>query len=270
MKNLSKLMLLVFTAAGLLFIQSCQKEDAFVEGLDSTASDAVLKKADKERVFYGPTIPIGDGTARAWVKTDADDNPVEVGLNLSEKAFEGLPDHHADYVLPFHKTKGKNFYDHVYLNWGPEGHEPPGIYDLPHFDIHFYITSSEERMAIGFQEDDLVPENQYIPEGYFKLPGVVPQMGSHWADATSPELPPTLEKFTHTMIIGSYNGIFTFWEPMITREFLLSKTDVVKEVKQPQAFQRDGWYPMYYKIYWTENPDECTIVLSGLTWHEGQ
>ncbi len=270
MKHLSKLMLIVFTATGLIFFQSCQKDEVLVDTFNQSPSDAVLKKADKNRVFYGPTTPVGKGVARAWVKVDDQNNPVEVGLNLSEKAFEGLPDHPAAFVLPFHKTKGKNFYDHVLLDWGPDGHEPPGIYTLPHFDVHFYITSVEERMKIGYQEDDLDPDPQYIPKDYIRLPGVIPQMGSHWVDVTSPELPPTLEKFTHTMIIGSYNGIFTFWEPMVTREFLLSKTDVEKKVKQPEAFQRDGWYPHYYKIYWTDRPDECTIALTGLTWEEGQ
>lgn len=270
MKHLLNLFLFIFIATGLVVFQSCQKDEVLVEDLNNAASDALLKKADKNRVFYGPTIPVGKGVARAWVRIDKQDNPVEVGLNLSHKAFEGLPGHHASFVLPFHKIKGKNFYDHVLLDWSPEGHEPDFVYTFPHFDVHFYITSVEERMAIGDTDYNPFIDDKYIPQDYIKLPGVIPQMGSHWADTTSAELSPPFAKFTHTMIIGSYNGFFTFWEPMVTLEFLLSKTDVKKMVKQPEAFQRDGWYPKYYEIYWTERPDECTIALTGLIRHEGQ
>lgn len=270
MKHLSNVLLIIFIAAGLVVFQSCQKDELMVENLENTSPDVVLKKADKSRIFYGPTRPVGNGVARAWIKIDANDNPIEVGVNLSAKALENLPDHHAAFVLPLHKTKGKNFYDHVLLDWGPGGHEPPGIYDVPHFDVHFYIISVEERMAIEYQPDDLDPDPIYIPENYFRLPGVVPQMGSHWADATSPELPPTLEPFTHTFIYGSYNGEFIFWEPMVTRNFLLSKPDVEAMVKQPQAWQKDGWYPTFYKIAWSDRPGEYTIALTGLTWRDGQ
>ncbi len=270
MKHLSNAILIVFIATGLFFFQSCQKDEILTENYENLNKDAELKKADKSRIFYGPTKPVGNGVARAWVKEDSEGNPVEVGVNISAKALDNLPNHHAAYVLPFHKNKGKNFYDHVLLDWGPEGHEPPGIYDIPHFDVHFYITSVEERMAIEFQPDDIDPDGMYIPQDYFRLPGVVPQMGSHWADMYSPELPPTLDPFTHTFIIGSYNGVFTFWEPMVTREFLLTKPNVEKSIKQPLAWQQDGWYPTSYKINWSDRPGEYSISLSGLRWQEAQ
>lgn len=267
MKHMFVVLVLAIIIAG---IQSCQQDEMVVENYKDSILNSELKKADGTRIFYGPATPVGNGIARTWVKKDLSGNLLEAGVTLSAKALDNLPHHPEAFVLPFHKSKGKDFFDHVLLDWNPEGHEPPGIYDLPHFDVHFYITTVEERMAIEYRPDDSDPDPLYVPENYFRLPGVVPQMGSHWADATSPELPPVMETFTHTFIIGSFDGWFTFWEPMVTRDFLLTNPDVEKEVKQPQAWQRNGWYPTYYKIAWSDRPGEYTIALTGLTWRNAQ
>lgn len=259
---------LLWTAA---LFTSCQKDDMTGQTVENHLQNAELKKADGTRIFYGSAVEVGDGVARAWVKENQDGEPLEAGLNLSAKALENLPHEHTAYVLPFHPNKGMRFYKHVLLDWSPHGHEPPGVYDLPHFDVHFYITSAEERESIGLQEDpDPAPGMQYVPEDYWQMPGVVPGMGSHWADLRAPELDPASgEIFTHTFILGSFGGWWTFWEPMVTLEFLQSKPKVEVPVRQPQAWQRDGWYPTGYKIEWSEKPDQVSIVLTGLTWREG-
>lgn len=262
-------MLLVGT---LFLFQSCQKDGLTEIQEEYATMDVELKKADGSRTFYGPTVKVGDGVARAYVKENRAGVPIEVGLNLSAKALEKLPQHHADFVLPFHPNKGKRFYDHVLLGWAPDGHEPPEVYDIPHFDVHFYITSVDDREAIkGQAGPDVMPAPNYIPENFFMLPGIVPQMGAHWADFTAPELN-GVALFTHTFIWGSYHGEFTFMEPMITRDFLLSLVDepgVTALVKQPAAFQRDGWYPSHYSAEWTDRPGQYTIALTGLEWKEG-
>ncbi len=142
-------------------------------------------------------------------------------------------------------------------------------------DIHYYITSIEDREAIeGQLEPDVMPADQHIPQDYIMMPGIVPQMGAHWAEFLAPELPWNGGAlFTHTFIWGSYNGEFTFMEPMITRDFLLgliNEPGVTKVVKQPQAYQRDGWYPSHYRVEWTDRPGQYTIALTGLEWKEGQ
>ncbi len=264
MKHLSRTIFLLLTGIAIIALQACQEND-----MADIQPDSELKKAEKTRTFYGPSVEIGDGVGRAYVVEDESGNPVEVGLNLSAQAMENLPHHHEAFVLPFHPNKGKRFYDHVLLDWAPQGHEPPGVYDLPHFDVHFYITSVAERESIGFQEDDLDPDGDYIPPTYIRLPGVVPQMGSHWVSILSPELHPTdPEVFTHTFIIGSYNGLFTFWEPMVTREFLLSQPNVTKDIPQPQKWQKHGFYPTQYKIFYSDRPGQYTIALTGLVERE--
>lgn len=271
MKKALKMILIAgFFGTAALF-HSCQKDPIQGQTMENDLQNVELKKADGTRIFYGPAAEVGNGVARAWVKEGPGGEPLEVGLNLSAKALENLPHEHTAFVLPFHPNKGKRFYDHVLLDWSPDGHEPPGVYDLPHFDVHFYITSVEEREAIGLQQNpDPAPDMQYVPEDYWQMPGVVPGMGSHWADLRAPELDPSSgEIFTHTFILGSFGGWWTFWEPMVTLEFLQSKPKVEVPVRQPQAWQRDGWYPTSYKIEWSEKPDQVSIVLTGLTWRQG-
>eukprot|EP01083_Nonionella_stella_P210402 761745_1 len=40
-------------------------------------------------------------------------------------------------------------FNHLLLNWNPEGHAPLGIYNVPHFDFHFYFINSTERESLG-------------------------------------------------------------------------------------------------------------------------
>ena len=62
---------------------------------------------------------------------------------IVETALENLPADLTQYVLELPANKGKNFYTHVLIDWNPKGHEPAHIYDLPHFDIHFYTSTQQ-------------------------------------------------------------------------------------------------------------------------------
>ena len=262
----------LFAVGVMSLMQACQKDDQFSTSQD----DVTLKKAgfvnNPVRTFYSSTIPLGNGVVRAWVTENLNGEPVAVGVNLSEKALQNLPTEPAIYTLEFPKNKGKNFYTLVGLDWNPQGHEPEVFYGLPHFDFHFYIIPDEERQAIPLllpPAMDLSPAPQYIPDLYMQTPGIVPQMGAHWVDVTSPEFQPG-GTFTKTFIWGSYNGEFIFWEPMITRDYLLSKPDDLIELRQPDAFQKDGYYPTNYCVTYSVSPKQYTIALLNLVYHEGQ
>jgi hypothetical protein len=34
------------------------------------------------------------------------------------------------------------------LDWNPRGHIPDGVYTVPHFDVHFYLITREQREEI--------------------------------------------------------------------------------------------------------------------------
>ena len=262
---------LVLALGVIVLVQACQKEDQFSSPLNTSASSKAEFKAYSVNTFYSPTLPIGNGVVRAWVKENINGEPVSVGVNLSEKALQNLPSVPSQYVLILPKNKGQNFYTHVLLDWNPQGHEPAHVYDVPHFDVHFYIISNEDRLAIGpndIAEFANAPASQYVPDHYLQLPGGVPQMGAHWADLLSPEL--NGGSFTKTFILGSYDGNFIFWEPMITRDYLLTHPNSITDVRQPEVYQHDGYYATQYKVSYSVSPKEYSIALVNLVYHEGE
>lgn len=271
MKNSVKIALAFLVIPALFLLESCQKEDVTSISSGSSVDSNVVLKSKSLNTFYGPTLPIGNGVGRAWVAVNKQGDPIAVGINLSEKALEKLPLEPMQFVFDFPDMKGENFYKHALVDWNPHGHEPAGVYDLPHFDFHFYIIPNEERMAIG--PDDQAqfanaPAAKYVPLAYFQIPGGVPQMGAHWGDGLSPEF--NEGTFTKTFIWGSYDGSFIFWEPMITRAYLLTHPDELIALRQPEAFQKDGWYATDYKISYTTNPNQYTIALMNLNYHQGE
>ena len=71
-------------------------------------------------------------------------------------------------------------------------------------------------------------------------------MGNHWVDGTSPEF--NGGQFTHTFIQGSYNAALTFYEPMVSLDYLMSKPNQCTDIKQPALYEQAGYYPKQYCI----------------------
>lgn len=263
MKHLVKLSLIALMGIGIT-LQSCQKEESTRQGEGDLKSQGT-------NTFYGSTVPFAGGTARAWIQVDGNGNgdPIAVGIDLSENALENLPDEPVAIVLDLPKNKGGNFYTHMLVDWNPHGHLP--IYGAPHFDFHFYIIPNEERLQIGENDPEMniLPAEQYRPPLYMNIPGGVPQMGAHWIDLLSPEIAGTGE-FTQTFIWGSYDGSFIFFEPMITTEFLLTHPNETYPLRQPEAYETDGWYATDYSINYTTRPGKYTVALRNLVHHEAE
>ena len=231
------------------------------------------------RTSYGAPVAVGRGTARAYVTTR---NGVasEVGVALSEAALAGLPGEHApggvrahghvtfEHVLPLPQRNPTRF-RHVLLNWNPGGHEPPGIYDTPHFDFHFYVIDNEERLAIDPADPDYQrkaerkPAAELIPRGYvLPAPLAFARMGVHWVDTTSAELKG--QPFTSTFIYGSWDGKVIFAEPMITKAYLESKPRFSAELPAPARGRDAGYYPKGYRVRWDAATKEYRITLTGM------
>ncbi len=232
---------------------------------------------------YGPATPFGTGTARTYVlwSTDAPRHPIELGVAMDAAAVERATtiDSLVQVTLALPAGAPEPF-QIVSLEWNPTGHQPPGIYDVPHFDFHFYTVpwSEVEQIVPGPEfaaRANNVPTGDYVPEHYMVAvpPGAdatgaaVPQMGVHWVDRRSPELQGMMgnhashRPFTHTFIYGSWNGRMTFYEPMITREFLLSKQDVTVPIPTPRRHPVAGWYPSAYRISFDTAANEYRVTL---------
>jgi hypothetical protein len=145
------------------------------------------------------------------------------------------------------------------------------VYDISHFDVHFFTIEETERMMIGSNGPNEIivpPAAKYIPSSFNLLIGGAPMMGAHWFDLLSPEF--SGSTFTKTFIWGSNNGKFVFWEPMITHDYLMTKPDSEVTLRQPAAFQQNGWYPKSYTVNYSPSSKEYTIALSNLSFQKGE
>lgn len=230
--------------------------------------------ADGGRSFVGDAVVVGEGDARVVVDTDGQGRPVAVAVVMSEAALSGLPGPAPDrpdweYVLPMPEDAPQTGYNHVGLNWNPGGHEPHGIYTVPHFDVHFYLVGQDEREVVTFQgpqaaEAGKQPPANLLPEGYALPPGTgVERMGAHALDPNGPEFKG--EPFTRTFIYGYHKGELTFLEPMVSTAFLSGKPNVTDEIRRPEAYSRPAYYPTRYRIGHDPEGRRYVIAMEGLT-----
>lgn len=230
---------------------------------------ASCKKDDVKNVFKGPEVKINNGKAWTWVQLKNDGTPERLAITITDAAMNSVPvdpnaggEHNMlenSYVLKFHPKAGVTPFKHIWLNWNPAGHEPPGIYDIPHFDIHYYLISNEEREAMDNAKLDILPPAAYFPPTYVSPGPGVPTMGNHWLDMTSPEL--NGQTFDQTFIYGSYDSKVIFYEPMITKAFLQAQTNYERSIPQPAKFQKTGYYPTKMRVVKHDGVTE--IVLDG-------
>ena len=249
---------------------------ALVAGVSLTSC-----KKDKDGnggIFKGTVQQFLHGKAWTWVQIDKDNKPERIGISIDAEAMNSLDPgdeqngghNHANAIsLDFHPKANVTPFVHALLDWNPHGHEPEGVYTLPHFDFHFYMTSEADRKAIPpFDVDNTgflkFPAEGYMPAIYVPTPGGVPQMGTHWIDVTTPEI--NGGTFTQTFIYGTYNSEVTFYEPMITKAFLDANPSFTRDFPVPAKFKKSGYYPTKMRI---EKINGVTnIVLEGFVYRQ--
>ncbi|MGW0043941.1 DUF5602 domain-containing protein [Rhodococcus sp. NPDC003348] len=226
----------------------------------------------------GPVVNVGNGSAHSYVTVGADGTPAATGIRMTPAALDGLttaadvPMQTFQLALP--QGAPATVFDHLTLDWNPHGHEPAGVFTKPHFDMHFYMIDAAAVGEITPMRVDFVPRAsnvppaQYMPTGYMAPPGIpamntVPDMGLHWFDGAA-GIAPGFD-FRQVLIAGSWDGAYTFLEPMMTREWMLTKQSVDEQVKQPAAYAKSGWYPTTYTVRFDEPANEYVIELGGMT-----
>jgi uncharacterized protein len=234
--------------------------------------------------FLGPSQPLGNGTVKTYTTLDEGGHPTEVGLQLSATALDGLPATNKGLpltlMLDFPDQASATAFDHVMLNWNPQGHEPPELFGKPHFDFHFDMVDMATIEAIIASDPDYAakaeraPETKYVPQDYVIPPGApaaaqaVPGMGVHLIDFSDGSLVPGSYDFQHIVINGTWDGRYTFIEPMITREWLLTRPTSQQPLKLPQAYQKAAYYPTAYGVHVDEQSKDYVISLAGMTMRE--
>jgi hypothetical protein len=169
----------------------------------------------------------------------------------------------------------------VLLNWNPVGHIPPGIYDAPHFDVHFMIEPIESVFSIfpgncgpEFVQCDQfeiarrpLPVN-YIHPDFQDVEAVVPAMGNHLIDVTGPEFAGV--PFTRSWIYGIYDARVIFYEEMLTRSYLMSKPNTCNEIKSPPAVGLSGLYPTQSCVRYDEVNDSYSVSMEAFQYREAE
>ncbi len=246
---LFSLVLLIFVLA------SCDKETEF-----------------KEEIFRGPEVTMGNGKANSFFKIDDNGIPLEIGFEMTMEALNGLTQDPTNreqsiFVLPLdQKALDVTPFDHLVINWQPEGHPPMGVFTVPHFDFHLYTITLAEQMAIPpyttatKEKFDSLPPSGFMPASYSGDPGGIPGQGKHWLDRAALA---AMSSFSHMMIYGSYNGQVNLVEPMITLAVLQSGTTVNTFYAQPLYFEKAGkWYPTKYNIYMDDQTHKHYVTLT--------
>jgi hypothetical protein len=254
---------------------------------------------------YGERSRLGNGELTAYTQSEGS-RPVAVGMIMTDGVLDGLPSNpptDGKYcfdvdgngtVDPMHECHNgyenqldfsRDFqrrvdtpYTYVLDNWNPFGHEPLGIYDKPHFDVHFYVRPNSERTAIRpgpcpalTNCDDYalaknLPDAKYLAPDFIDVDAVEPGMGNHLVDPTAPEF--NGQPFTHTWIYGVYNTKVTFYESMVTHSTFdgLRKGTVADgcfDFKVATNFQESGWYPTKYCLRHRDNRNDITVSLEN-------
>ncbi len=191
---------------------------------------------------------------------------------------ECLGDYELVFALPQgDATKAVSPFNWVGVNWNPHGHVAPAPppWSEPHFDFHFYIAPREAVMKLrpgtcgelidceDFKKATRPVPAKYLHRDHIDVGAAVPAMGNHLINSKAPELAKGGPKFTHTFIFGSDDGRISFYEPMITREFLASNPRMCAPIKQPSAWQLAGAYPTKYCIRHSDRTGRHTVSLEG-------
>jgi hypothetical protein len=231
---------------------------------------------------YGAPVPLGAGNVRAYVVSEGG-VPVEIGVAMDEGTLTALPPNNGPGSMPMPDGNSMYMYQlelpaenptpfhFVTFDWNPVGHEPPGVYDVPHFDAHFYLVPDETLLEIDPANPAFAamsaatPAAEFMPPGHiqpFPEPAAIPMMGVHWVDPVSPELAGT-GTFSSTHIFGTWNGALIFMEPMFTLSLLESRPNHRQQFPVPSRFATAGQYPSEYSIRWDEAAREYRIALAG-------
>lgn len=232
---------------------------------------ASCEKDEEENIarFTGPETAMGNGKATAFITVNENNQPLEIGVEMTAGAMQGLTQDPANFAaatfllqLP-QQAKDLTPFDHLVVNWNPQGHDPANVFTVPHFDFHFYMMTPAERTAIPpylpstAAMHDHLPPSGYMPASFHATPGGVPQMGKHWGDQHMHT------PFSHTMVYGSYNGKVTFLEPMITKAVLESGQSINVAYAQPALFEKTGkYYPSRYQIRIDDATHTHSVTLS--------
>jgi len=250
--------ILIFAALACITLSSCDKGVNFWGGVKPGHDN-------NNNTFNGPQVKMGYGMARSWITISHTGTPQEIGVEMTDDVLSGLSDTNFSVAIPMHiKAKETTPFDHLFISWASKGHPLPGTFIGHHFDVRFLMMSLEDQLAIPTYAEDSaafknLPPAGYMPDSYFPF-APVPKAGLHWTEKTFPD------PVTNALVLGSYNGKFTFVAPIMILGLLERGQSVSIPYAQPQYFAEHNWYPTKYNIYMNSDTHKHYVTLSEFVW----
>lgn len=235
-------------------------------GTLATGTAAAHPKPDDHELIWGDDLDYLAGDLRTYATMAPTGELSSLGVYMDAEALAVFNEDplNAHLHLPAVDTHQFTF---VGFHYARTGHPPEGIYDVPHFDVHFYTIPEETVERIVTQPATYSIPDAQMPADYQRIPAVdtdedgepdtpivEKEMGEHVVDPTSPEFQEG-GTFTHSMIYGAYDadgdgtGQITFVEPMVTLAFLKDLNgEVATGIKTPDEFATADEYPTRYVL----------------------
>jgi hypothetical protein len=209
-----------------------------------------------------------------WVVTEGA-TPVELGATIPLTLIEDVPTD-VDMVWPPRELASIPMpaaarealgIDRLGINWEAHGH-PPATFMTQHFDFHFYSITAAEVRGIDCGDESKpvdVPAPYTLPD--IDVPGMgtfvglcVPHMGMHAMPVSEVE---ETDRFEATMMLGYYSGQPVFFEPMISRDLLLRRSDFDLEMPTVPNLPAGVRYPTEFRADYMAGSDEYRLVFNG-------
>lgn len=225
---------------------------------------ALLGCADDGESLDGPPVDVFGGEVQGFAR-ETDGAVDQVGLRMPfvsiENAAGSAP---SSFVieLPERAREAARF-DHVRLDFYPAGHGPPGVYDTPHFDVHFYLIDVATREGIACPETAVSAER--LPAGY-TIPGLdaepggtcAPQMGVHALNLEGQAMP-----FTSALIFNYHAGELVALEAMIAKDYLETLQTFTTVIPRPAALPAGVRLPETFTATFDERRGDYDLTLRG-------
>ena len=233
---------------------------------------AACKKSSTSQITVGQTLTLGTGSMRSWVRTDNNGNPTSVGFTINSAALSALPSTHDTMLmlmLPSMVGGVMNMmakpFDHVELDWSAMGDSNTNVFNHPHLDCHFFLTTMSAQLNIMMGLDTGMMNRNNIPQNCTSDGMAEAGMGVHWHDSTLAIYHGTM--FDQTYMYGFYHGDMTFIEVMCAKSYLATKPNYSGVISQPAAFRSSGYYPLKYSITYDATADEYSYSIDNLMMH---
>ena len=218
--------------------------------------------------------PVLESQVCTWVVMEGG-VAVELGVTFPIAVVEAVPsdaemvwppEELATVLLPAEARTSLGI-DHLGINWEAHGH-PPARFLTPHFDFHFYNLSPSEIRAIDCSDDTKpprLPAQHTLPDIDVPELGVlvglcVPRMGMH---AMAQEELEATDPFQASVMVGYYGGDVIFFEPMISRDRLLEKSDFALPVPTIENLPAGVHYPSEFRAEYDAARKQYRMVFTG-------